>query len=78
MLIEAVGSSGLAGQPGNEAGYVVKMTDEVLNPPYKISPGTPIRIESAYQGSKRRLGVMVNSSHHSFHPMAFAMVWLGR
>ena len=57
---------------------MVKMTDEVLNPPYKISPGTPIRIESAYQGSKRRLGVMVNPFLHSFHPMALAMVWLGR
>ncbi len=47
-----------AGMPGNEKGYVVKMTDEVLSPPYVIKPGTKVRIESAYDGTQRRTGVM--------------------
>ena len=46
------------GEPGNEAGYVVRMTDEVLSPPYKIAPGTRVRLESAYLGTERRTGVM--------------------
>ena len=48
----------MQGEPGNEAGYVVKMTDEVLSPPYKIAPGTRVRLESAYLGTERRTGVM--------------------
>ena len=47
-----------AGKAGNEKGYVVKMTDEVLSPPYKIAPGTKVRLESAYDGTQRRTGVM--------------------
>ncbi|KAK9842080.1 hypothetical protein WJX81_007607 [Elliptochloris bilobata] len=46
------------GQPGNEAGYVVKMTDDNVSPPYKILPGTRVRLESMYDGNTRRLGVM--------------------
>ena len=46
-------------EPGNEAGYVVKMTDDTLERPYKIAPGTRVRLESAYEGDVRRLGVMV-------------------
>jgi len=45
-----------AGEPGNEAGYVVKMTDDTLEKPYKIAPGTRVRVESAYDGNTRRLG----------------------
>lgn len=52
------GGHACAGQPGNEKGYVVKMTDQLLDPPYKVSPGTRVRIESAYVGDERRLGVM--------------------
>lgn len=47
-----------AGKAGNEKGYVVKMTDDVLSPPYKIAPGTKVRLESAYDGTQRRTGVM--------------------
>ena len=47
-----------AGKVGNEKGYVVKMTDDVLSPPYKIAPGTKLRIESAYDGTQQRTGVM--------------------
>ena len=54
-------SSACADQPGNEAGYVVKMTDDNVSPPYKIAPGTRVRLESAYDGNTRRLGVMVRT-----------------
>ena len=54
-------SSACADQPGNEAGYVVKMTDDNVSPPYKIAPGTRVRLESAYDGNTRRLGVMVRN-----------------
>lgn len=47
-----------AGEAGNEKGYVVKMTDDTLSPPYKIMPGTRVRLESAYDGTERRTGVM--------------------
>jgi len=29
-----------------------------LDPPYKIHPGTKVRVESVYDGSQKRLGVM--------------------
>ena len=38
---------------------MVKMTDDTLRRPYKIAPGTRVRLESAYDGNVRRLGVMV-------------------
>jgi len=47
-----------AGEPGNEAGYVVAMTDDTLATPYKVVPGTRVRLESAYDGTSKRLGVM--------------------
>ena len=47
-----------AGEAGNEKGYVVKMTDDTLATPYKIMPGTRVRLESAYDGTERRTGVM--------------------
>lgn len=47
-----------AGEAGNEKGYVVKMTDDTLATPYKIMPGTRVRLESAYDGTSRRTGVM--------------------
>ncbi|KAK9842004.1 hypothetical protein WJX81_003725 [Elliptochloris bilobata] len=46
------------GEPGNEDGYVVKMTDDDLATPYKIAPGTRVRLESLYQNDKRLLGAM--------------------
>ena len=46
------------GEAGNEKGYVVKMTDDTLSPPYKMMPGTRVRLESAYDGTERRTGVM--------------------
>ena len=54
----SIGVLPCAGEPGNEAGYVVKMTEDNLSPPYRIAPGTRVRIESAYLGTERRLGVM--------------------
>ena len=47
-----------AGEAGNEKGYVVKMTDDNLATPYRIMPGTRVRLESAYDGTSRRTGVM--------------------
>ena len=47
-----------AGEAGNEKGYVVKMTDDTLSPPYKVMPGMRVRLESAYDGTERRTGVM--------------------
>ena len=29
-----------------------------LSPPYKIKPGAKVRVESVYDGSQKRLGVM--------------------
>jgi hypothetical protein len=46
------------GSPGNELGYVVAISDDNLSPPYKIKPGTKIRVESVYEGDQKRLGVM--------------------
>lgn len=46
----------VAGVPGNELGYVVKMTDDDPSPPYAIEPGTRVRLISDYDGSERRLG----------------------
>ena len=40
---------------------MVKMTDDNVSPPYKIAPGTRVRLESAYDGNTRRLGVMVRT-----------------
>ena len=45
-----------AGVPGDEEGYVVKMTDGDPSPPYLIQPGTNVRLFSDYDGSERRLG----------------------
>lgn len=45
-------------EPGNELGYVVAIKDDDLSPPYKIEPGTEIRVESVYDASQPRLGVM--------------------
>lgn len=53
-----------ADEPGNEDGYVVKMTDDDLSPPYKIAPGTRVRLESLYEGDNRLLvrpGLVRNS-----------------
>lgn len=53
-----------ADEPGNEDGYVVKMTDDDLSPPYKIAPGTRVRLESLYEGDNRLLvrpGLVHNS-----------------
>jgi hypothetical protein len=47
-----------AGQPGNELGYVVRELDDEVVPPYKVQPGTHVRIVSQYDASKKRLGVM--------------------
>ncbi|EIE18154.1 hypothetical protein COCSUDRAFT_68383 [Coccomyxa subellipsoidea C-169] len=46
------------GVPGDEEGYVVKMTDGEPSPPYLIAPGTNVRLFSDYDGAERRLGVM--------------------
>jgi hypothetical protein len=35
---------------------VVKMTDDTLAAPYRVAPGTRVRVESAYDGNTRRLG----------------------
>ena len=45
----------VADEPGNEDGYVVKMTDDDLSPPYEIAPGTRVRLESLYEGDNRLL-----------------------
>lgn len=37
------GSNG--SQPGDESGYVVKIQDDDLTPPYHIEPGTNVRIQ---------------------------------
>ena len=42
--------------PGNEDGYVVKMTDGDPSPPYVVEPGTRIRLVSDYSAAERRLG----------------------
>ena len=34
------------------------MADDDLATPYKIAPGTPVRIESLYEGDRRLLGAM--------------------
>lgn len=47
--------SSVADEPGNEDGYVVKMTDDDLAPPYNIAPGTRVRLESLYEGDNRLL-----------------------
>ncbi|CAL5223582.1 g6118 [Coccomyxa viridis] len=46
------------GVPGNEEGYVVKMTDGDPSPPYLVEPGTRVRLVSDYSAAERRLGVM--------------------
>ena len=33
----------------------MKMTDDDLSPPYKIAPGTRVRLESLYEGDNRLL-----------------------
>ena len=45
-----------AGVPGNEEGYVVKMTDGDPSPPYVVEPGTRVRLVSDYSAAERRLG----------------------
>lgn len=45
-----------AGVPGNEEGYVVKMTDGDPSPPYLVEPGTRVRLVSDYSAAERRLG----------------------
>ena len=45
-----------AGVPGNEEGYVVKMTDGDPSPPYLVVPGTRVRLVSDYSAAERRLG----------------------
>lgn len=52
-----------ADEPGNEGGYLVKMTDDTLETPYKIAPGTRVRVESAYDGNTRRLGAPAVPPH---------------
>ena len=47
---------GIAGVPGNEDGYVVKMTDGDPSPPYLVEPGTRVRLVSDYSAAERRLG----------------------
>jgi len=47
-----------SGVAGNELDYVVAIADADLDPPYKIHPGTKVRVESVYDGSQKRLGVM--------------------
>ncbi len=42
--------------PGNEDGYVVKMTDGDPSPPYVVQPGTRVRLVSDYSAAERRLG----------------------
>lgn len=37
---------------------MVKMTDDDLETPYKIAPGTPVRVESLYEGDNRLLGML--------------------
>jgi hypothetical protein len=34
------------------------MADDDLDMPYRIAPGTPVRIESLYEGDNRLLGAM--------------------
>ena len=52
-----------AGVPGNEEGYVVKMTDGDPSPPYLVEPGTRVRLVSDYSAAERRLG----KNHASLH-----------
>ena len=52
-----------ADEPGNEDGYVVKMTDDDLATPYKIAPGTRVRLESLYEGDNRLL--VRHAAYHS-------------
>ena len=51
----------VAGEPGNEAGYVVKIQDDNLSPPYTLQPGGKIRLVSEYDASQRRLGATLVS-----------------
>ena len=55
---------------------MVKMTDDNVSPPYKIAPGTRVRLESAYDGSTRRLGVMVRAtSVRASRCCSFSLAW---
>jgi hypothetical protein len=53
LICSAVACSGV---PGDEAGYVVAMTDGEPSPAYTIQPGTNVRLISDYAGDVRRLG----------------------
>lgn len=52
-----------AGEPGNEDGYVVKMTDGDPSPPYRVEPGTRVRLVSDYSAAERRLGEHPSHMH---------------
>lgn len=44
--------------PGNEQGYLVKMSEAVMQTPLHIQPGTNVTIESDYDASVDHFGVM--------------------
>ena len=47
-----------AADPGEEHGYVVKLTDDTLDPPYPMKPGQAIRLSVTYDSTTDHFGVM--------------------
>lgn len=47
-----------ADTPGEEKGYVVRLTDDTLDPPYMLKPGQDITIVSHYDSTENHYGAL--------------------
>lgn len=45
-----------AADPGQEHGYLVKMTDDTMDPPYPLEPGQNVTLVSRYDSSVDHYG----------------------
>ena len=52
----------IAADPGQEHGYLVKMTDDTVLPPYQLRPGQNVTLVSRYDSSVDHFGGLAHSA----------------
>ena len=52
----------IAADPGQEHGYLVKMADDTIIPPYQLRPGQNVTLVSRYDSSVDHFGGLAHSA----------------
>ena len=62
-----------AADPGQEHGYLVKMTDDTIIPPYQLQPGQNVTLVSRYDSSVDHFGGLAHSACQAFFSQSLSI-----